>query len=551
MFKLGESAVRCLLVRPEFLENTFYNPREVFQLLGGCSAAPPLGLLTVAAHLPKHWELKFVDGDVEPITDAHLDWAQVLMITVMGTQELPIRQLIERAHARSVPVVVGGAGPALQPGLFKMADYVMAGEAELALPSLIEDIKAGVSKGTYRGDGMVDLTDAPLPRYDMARLDKYLFVGLCGTRGCPFDCEFCAQIEIFGRKPRCKPAARIIDEHQVLFDLGYRGQIDFGFDNLIGDPHQMEETLTAMREWNRSHGYPFFYSTEATMNLAKLPKILALMRDNDFRYVFMGIESGDEAVLNLAHKGVNTSMPPEEAVRIVNSYGIVVNTGIILGFDGESDTTAAKVLAMVQKTGTFPTLVLPLHALPNTQLAKRMAREGRLFKSGVIQNQNDDRTDTATTGLNFVTQRPRTEILRDLAHVLEQLYLPANHFARTKLATKQLKTARKFFPPPMKALRLLRAVVRIVGMLGFDRKTAPHFWPSFFRALVTNPGSLEMVVGLGAMNANYAKQSKSYVKALREQIAEVERVGEHAFNVSMGATGVVEASVYSGPTTAG
>lgn len=538
MVQLGDSNVRCLLVRPEFLENTFYNPREVFQLLGGSSAAPPLGLLTVASHLPAHWDLKFVDGDVEPITDAHLDWAQVLMISGKGPQELPIRQLIARAHARSVAVVVGGAGPTLQPDLFTDADYVVAGEAELLLPGLIEDIQAGVSKGIYRCADVVSLDHAPVPRYDLAKLDEYLFVGMNFTRGCPFGCEFCAQIEIFGRTPRCKPTDRILREHQVLFDLGYRGQIDFGYDNLIGDVKQLEETLTAMREWNRAHGHPFCYSTEATMNLARLPRILELMRDNDFRYVFMGIESGDTAVLKQTKKGQNTSMPAEEAVRIVNSYGIVVNTGLILGFDGESGDTAAKVLAMVQDTGAFPTLVLPLHALPNTQLSARMAREGRLFKSGVIRNQDGDRTDTATTGLNFVTQRPRTEILGDLAHVLEQLYLPENHFARTKLTTRQLQTARKFAPSLKKVPQLLKAFVRIVRLLGFDRDMAPHFWKSLGRAVLTNPGAIEMVLGTAAMNASYLKQSRSYVRALREQIAEVERVGERAFNESMCASGL-------------
>lgn len=538
MVELGDSAVRCLLVRPEFLENTFYNPREVFQLLGGSSAAPPLGLLTVAAHLPAHWDLKFVDGDVEPITDAHLDWAQVLMISGKGPQEQPIRRLIARAHAREVAVVVGGAGPTLQPDLFTDADYVAAGEAELLLPGLIADIQTGVSKGIYRCAEVVSLEHAPVPRYDLAKLDEYLFVGMNFTRGCPFGCEFCAQIEIFGRTPRCKPTDRILREHQVLFDLGYRGQIDFGYDNLIGDVKQLEETLTAMRDWNRAHGHPFCYSTEATMNLARLPKILELMRDNDFRYVFMGIESGDTAVLKQTKKGQNTSMPAEEAVRIVNSYGIVVNTGLILGFDGESGETAAKVLAMVQVTGAFPTLVLPLHALPNTQLSARMAREGRLFKSGVIQNKDGDRTDTATTGLNFVTQRPRTEILADLAHVLEQLYLPENHFARTRLTTRQLRTARKFAPSLKKAPQLLKAFARIVRLLGFDRDMAPHFWKSLARAALTNPGSIEMVLGTAAMNASYLKQSRSYVRALREQIAEVERVGEQAYNESMGAAGL-------------
>lgn len=536
--RLGlDAPMRCLLVRPEFLENTFYNPRDVFRLLGAQSAAPPLGLLIVAALLPPEWELKFVDGDVEPVLDEHLDWAEVLMISGKAPQEIPIRRLAERAHARKIPVVVGGAGPTLQPKLFaSIADYVVAGEAEPVLPRLLEDLARGVSKGIYRSTGeSADLTTAPVPRWDLARLDQYLFVGMNFTRGCPFSCEFCAQIEIFGRKPRTKPVANVLREHQVLYDLGFRGMIDFGYDNLIGDIPRTVEVLTAMRDWNRAHGHPFFYSTEATMNLARLPRVLELMRDNDFRYVFMGIESGDEGALERAHKGQNTAMPPEEAVRTLNAYGIVVNTGLILGFDGESDRSARQMLEMVRRTGAFPTLVLPLHALPNTQLSNRLRREGRLFREGVIPITDDDRTDTATTGLNFVTERPRTRVLRDLAEVLDELYRPDTHYARVELTMRQLRTAKKFRPSPVKVLRMARSLGHIVRRIGLEPSTARHFWRSIARAALTNPGALEMLLGQAVMNANYRRQSQSYVKALRAQIAHVESIGEGEFNRRMGA----------------
>ena len=534
MQKLNQGTVRCLLVRPEFLENTFYNPRDVFRLLGGSSAAPPLGLLVVAAHLPAHWKLRFVDGDLQPITNEDIRWADVLFISGKGPQLVPIRRLVERAHARGIKVVVGGAGPTLQPDMFSgVADYVVVGEAEGVLPRLLDDLARGVSAGVYRATEPVDLHDGPIPRYDLARLDDYMFVGMNFTRGCPFKCEFCAQIEIFGRKPRTKPAARIIAEHQALFDLGYRGMIDFGYDNLIGDIARTEEVLAAMLAWNRAHGHPFCYSTEATMNLARLPRVLGLMRDNDFRYVFMGIESGDDAVLERTHKGQNTAMPAAEAVRVVNAYGMVVNTGLIVGFDGETRATADNMLAMVQATGAFPTLVLPLHALPNTDLSRRLAREGRLFHDGVVHNPDADRTDTATSGLNFVTQRPRAEVLNDLARVLEQLYEPAHHYARVAVTTRQLRPARKFRPPLRKLLKMARALPEVLRLVGLDRATAPHFWRALARAAATNPGAIEMLLGQAVMNANYGRQARSYVDALREQIAQVERVGEAEFNQRM------------------
>ncbi len=528
-----KGAVRCLLVRPEFLENTFYNPRTLFRSMGAETAAPPLGLLIVAALLPPSWQLRFVDGDLDPITDADLEWAEVLMLSGKGPQKLPIHKLIDRANARGVTVVVGGAGPTLQPNDYVgKADYIVSGEVEPILAKLLADLAEGVSAGTYRSHEPADVSNSPLPRWDLAELGRYMFVGLSYTRGCPFACEFCAQIEIFGRKPRTKSAAQVLAEHQYLFDLGYRGMIDLGYDNLIGDIKKTEEVLAAMLAWNRAHGHPFFYSTEATMNLARQPRLLELMRDNDFRYVFMGIESGDPAVLDKTKKGQNTSMPAAEAVRIVNSYGITVNTGLILGFDGEGTEAAEQMLRMVQETGAFPTLVLPLHALPNTQLSRRLAKEKRLFGDDIVIN-TDLRTDTATTGLNFVTTRPRVEVLRDLAHVLEELYKPANHYARVAKITRQLVAKRKFVPPPRKSLALARSFAKIARDLSRDPERSRLFWRAFLRALVRNPAAVEIVVGQAVMNDSYLEASRSYVAALRAQIVEVERVGEEAFNRSM------------------
>ncbi len=530
MTNLLTGPTKCLLVRPEFFENTFYNLSNVFRLLGARSAAPPLGALIVASLLPEHWQLRFIDADVDPLTDEHFRWADIVMVSGIGPQQQTILAVIERAHACGKPVVVGGAGPTIQPDIYVgKADYVVVGEAEGALPRLLEDLGKGVRSGVYKATEPANLREARVPRYDLARLDQYLFVGLNFTRGCPFSCEYCMQIEIFGRKPRTKTPAQVLRELQTLYDLGFRGMIDFGYDNAIGDIAKAEEVLTAMAAWSDAHGHPFYFSTEATMNLARQEKLLRLMRANDFRYIFVGIESGDGDVLDRTKKGQNTAMSPIDAVKTLNSYGIIVNTGLILGFDGEDRHTAGRTLDMVQKTGAFAALVLPLHALPNTQLAARLAREGRLFGGGMVMNTND-RTDTATTGLNFVTQRPRTEVLRDLANVLEQLYEPKNHAARVALVVSQLEPNHAHKPPLAQVPKLALTFLRVARTIGADPKTRRHFWSGLLRALATNPAAAEMVIGSWVFNTNYAVQAKSYVAALREQIAHVESVGEADFN---------------------
>jgi radical SAM superfamily enzyme YgiQ (UPF0313 family) len=534
MDNLVNKPTKCLLVRPEFLrDTTFYNLTKVYSLLGAKAAAPPLGLLIVAALLPDNWELKLVDHDVAPLTDEHLAWADIVFVGGIGPQEKTILDVVMRAQALGKPVAVGGSGPTLQPDIYSEADFVVAGEAEDTIPLLLDDLRKGATSGLYVSARSVDLKQPVLPRYDLAQLDEYMFVGLNYTRGCPFTCEFCAQIEIFGRTPRTKTSDQVLEELQTLFDLGYRGMIDLGYDNLIGDPVKTTSVLRAMRDWGERHDYPFCYSTEATLNLAKHPELMRLMQENDFRYVFIGIESGDDDVLAQTKKGQNTIMPVAEAVKLFNQHGMIINTGLILGFDSESERSADNMLDMVQRTAAFPTLVLPLHALPNTQLSRRLEREGRLFGDGHIAMNTKQRTDTATTGLNFVTVRPRTDIQRDLARVLNQLYQPEQHFERVMRTATQLRPSGKHKPPLSKLLRLLPGVYEILTTMGVDKMTAPHFWRAIIKIALRNPRALEAVVALAVLNDNYAKQSVSYIEALEEQIARVEELGEQQFNELM------------------
>jgi radical SAM superfamily enzyme YgiQ (UPF0313 family) len=527
---------KCLLVRPEFLDDTFYSMDEAVALLGAKSAAPPLGLLTMAALLPEHWELRCIDEDVEPVTDADVDWADIVMISGIGSQQNTMLRIIERAHAVGKLTVVGGSGVALQPDFLPEADFVVAGEAEDTVPRLLEDLGQGKTSGTYISTHKADLHNTPVPRYDLAKLDKYMMVGLAFARGCPFSCEFCAQIEIFGKKTRTKKPEQVIEELQTLYDLGYRGMVDFGFDNLIGDIPQAEAALEAMAAWSKEHGYPFHYSTEATMNLARQPKVLKLMQDNDFRMVFIGIESGDEEVLERTKKGQNTGIKPSDAIRVVNEHGMLVNTGLILGFDGETPETAGNIINMLRRTGAFPSLILPLHALPGTALQRRLREEGRLFADGVVAMNTTRRTDTATTGLNFVTERPRAQIQRDLVRVLEDAYDPGIAYDRIRLTIDQIDPRPRYKPSIGEMLIYLLAFVKIAFSIGLRKATRWRFWKAFFRTLFTKPRALDRVITMAVMNDNYARQSVSYIEALKIQIDYVESTGEETFNREMLAT---------------
>ncbi len=533
MKNLVKERTRCLLVRPEFQDNTFYNLKDVYTLFGARAASPPLGLLTAAGMLPEHWELKFVDHDVTPLRDEHIEWADIVMISGIGPQVDGILDVVRRAHEMGKLTIVGGSGPTLQPHHYGESDFVVIGEAEQCLPALLEDLSNNVTSGVYSAKGMANLLEPVTPRYDLAILDKYMFIGHSFSRGCPFACEFCAQIDIFGRKARTKNPEQVLAELQLIYDHGFRGMIDFGFDNLIGDIPRATETLRAMAKWQKEHDYPFMFSTEATVNLARHKEVLSLMRDNDFRYLFVGIESADAEVLAQTKKGQNIGIHSLDAVKTFHSYGLIVYTGLILGFDGETDRTASNILAMVQETGAFPALILPLHALPGTALTKRLRSEGRLFEGGDLMMDRDDRSDTATTGLNFVTDRPRIEIARDLIRVLHEVYDPREHYQRVALVAKRIKTAYKHKETFRQVLTLAWGFIRICLTIGLNPRTAPHFWREFLKALFFNRQAIAWVVSQAAMQAHYRSQSLSYIKVMEEHIAEVESMGEEKYNAQM------------------
>ena len=350
--------VKCLLVYPSFSQNSFYNFAQVARLLGAKQSAAPLGPLTVAALLPRHWTCRFVDESVRPLTESDLEWAYIVLVSGMVSQQAGILAVIRRAHDAGKPVAVGGPDPSSQPEVYAEADYLVLGEGEITVPGFVEDLNRGVTSGLYRSDQHADMTQSVVPRFDLIRFADYMRVGVQFSRGCPFNCEFCNIIELFGRRPRTKPPERMVAELQALYDLGYRGHVDFVDDNLIGNKARSIEVLQAIAEWSKRRDYPFYFSTEASINLAQEDELLRWMREVDFRYVFVGIESPDEDVLVEMRKVQNRRVSIVDAVQTIRSYGMIVNGGFILGFDSETEHTAGNMIDLIQESAISTVLVV-------------------------------------------------------------------------------------------------------------------------------------------------------------------------------------------------
>ena len=533
MKDLLAKGTKCLLVQPKFSSFSFWNYEEVCRILGAKYPNPPLGLMTVASLLPQEWEFRLVDENVEPLLDEHLEWADITGVGGMLTQQLGVLSVIERAHHIGCPVVVGGPDPTSQPHVYQSADYLALGEGEVTIPMFIGDLERGCRSGEYRSIEKADMTKSVVPRFDLIRFEDYVSMGIQYSRGCPFNCEFCDIIELYGRKQRTKIPEQIVREFQTLQRLGYRGQIFFVDDNFIGNKPEIKKFLRIIRKWSEANSFPFFFATQTCLDLADDDELLHMMRDVDFKFVFIGIESPEEQVLVSAQKPQNIHKSIPDAIRKLYSYGIIVNAGFIIGFDGESDRTAEEMIRCIRDSGVSIAMVGFLSASPNTQLGRRLKREGRLFEKAAIQTDAHTGIDQMTSGLNFIPARPRLDVLKDFVRVLEYVYDPRNYYERVTYTGLNVIPADKYKMGIVERVKSLKPFLRVCYKLGFNRTTGWLHWKMFLTVLFKNPKGIEAAIIMATMYIHFQKQSKFIIDLTKQKIDYIERYGEENYVASL------------------
>jgi radical SAM superfamily enzyme YgiQ (UPF0313 family) len=519
---------KCLLVQTKFSGFSFWNYQEVCYMVGAKYPAAPLGLMTVAALFPQHWIFKLIDENTEPLLDDHLKWADIVCIGGMLPQQKSMLNLIRRAHYLDRIVVVGGPDPTSQPDVYHEADFLVLGEGEITIPMFLNDLQRGSKNGRYFSEEKANMLKAVIPRYDLINFQNYLMIGLQFSRGCPFNCEFCDIIELYGRIPRYKSNQQVIKELQSLYDLGSRGHIDIVDDNFIGNKKKAKDLLQELKKWTKNHGYPFYFSTEASINVADDDEMLQLMKDVDFRYVFLGIETPENDTLVLNKKIQNVNKPIEDVVRKLLSYGIVSNGGYIIGFDSDSKQIAFFMIDSIQKSGICMAMIGLLYALPNTQLTRRLSSEGRLFQQASRSIGEKD-IDQTTSGLNFVTRISRTEILRNFIRIIKAVYEPSNYYNRVAFTGLNIRPNYKYTPSFRTWLIYMRSFLRVCKKAGFNSSTGFYYWKMFFTVIFRNPKGIEAAVNLAAMFIHFQKQKDYGVSIMNHTIGELEKIGEEDY----------------------
>jgi radical SAM superfamily enzyme YgiQ (UPF0313 family) len=513
---------KVLLVFPRFGPHSFWALQAVCALYGARCPAPPLGLITLAALLPSDWTIRLVDRNASALHDADIDWADVVMTGGMLPQRPDTLKVIAWAQARGKPVVIGGPDAMSSPDIYEAAEFRVLGEAEAILPAFVEAWNRGDRCGTYEAEKFTaDITASPVPRFDLLRFDDYLYIGVQFSRGCPFNCEFCDIIELFGRVPRSKTSEQMLRELQSLYDAGYRGHVDFVDDNLIGNKRALKRFLPELIAWQEQRGYPFQFSTEASINLADDAELLGMMSTANFFALFTGIESPDTETLIQTRKKQNTRRSLADSVHKINAAGMFVIAGFIVGFDSEKGGVVDGMVDCIESTSIPVCMVGLLTALPNTQLSRRLEREGRLLPF-VIPEDIEATGDQCTAGLNFITLRSRAHILGDYRTILATIYQPDAFFARVADVGRRLRRPSLQGKLDRKGLiRALRALCRLCWKMTLARpELRRSFWRAVYDTARHNPSALEPVLILSAFYLHLGPFSSRVVRELDYQIAD-------------------------------
>lgn len=513
---------RALLVYPEFRSASFWNYRETCELVDARYPAAPLGLCTIAALLPSDWEISLVDRNIEAWDDSRLDQADLVFTGGMMPQQRDCIELIRKARARGKTVVVGGPDATSSPHLYEEASHLVLGEGEVTLPMFLADLASGQPRKLYQDGRKADVQKSPTPRFDLLKFDRYNHIGIQWCRGCPFSCEFCDIIELFGKVPRAKSSVQILAELQKLYDLGYRGHIDLVDDNFIGNKKLVKQFLPDLKTWLEERNWPFEFTTEASINLSDDPVLMKAMQEVGFFAIFVGIESPDETTLVAMQKRQNTRRSIAESIHKIYAHGMFVNAGFIIGFDTEKGSVARGIIECVEETSIPVNMAGLLFALPTTQLTRRLAAAGRLHDQFDVAPEGVG--DQCTAGINFDPCRPRLDILKDYLKVVETIYTPESYFARVlKVGTALDSSQRRFRPGFRQWLRELRGFWRMSLKLGLSGVTRRVFWSTMVKALWKNPKSIRYTGSLMALYLHFGPFSRYVAARIREAIAQEER----------------------------
>jgi radical SAM superfamily enzyme YgiQ (UPF0313 family) len=467
--------LKALLVWPKF-PPSFWGFEGLTDMIPEDAITPPLGLVTVAALCPASWSLKLLDHSFDEVTDADLRDADLVMVSAMHAQRADALDILGRARSLGTRTFIGGPWASSEPEVVELkADHVMVGEAEEVFAGIALALENGTAESVYRVTEKPDLSTSPIPRFDLLRMDKYVQMPVQFARGCPFQCDFCDIITIYGRKVRGKTPAQLIAELDRLRGLGWHGEVFIVDDNFIGNRKNSLHLCRELAAWGEARGKPFSFYTQASVDLADRPELMEAMVAANFMYVFLGIETPSTEALKGSKKFQNLKRDTLEQVRIIQQSGLWVLAGFIVGFDSDDETIFERQRQFIEQSAITWAMAGVLQAPPTTPLFDRMKAEGRLIE--------DSEAISNFSAPNFRTTMPLPTLLQGLTRLLADLYDPKTYFQRA-LRSLEAWQPRPFQKPKVTTrwyeLRILASSIWTQGVKSTYRR---EYW-SFFATLV-------------------------------------------------------------------
>jgi len=494
--------MRVLLLYPKFAE-AMWAYKHALQYIGKKASSPPLGLLTVAAMLPHSWEKKLVDLNVSLLTEADFEDVDLVFISAMLAQKHSTELILKKCKDLVIPTVAGGPLFSFSEGnpLEVEPDHLICGEAESVMPVFLRDLKEDKLHRIYQGQHFPDVKQTPVPLWNLVEdFSHYAMMTVQFTRGCPFDCEFCDVVILNGHDARMKTIPQIISELNTLYQLGWRGQVFVCDDNFIGNPKLCRESLLpSLIQWMRTHAYPFLLTAAVSVNLAQNPGIMEMMVEAGFDRVTFGIESPNPDSLKETNKLQNLHHDLLKAIHKIQTFGLEVQAGFIVGFDKDTPDIFSEQIEFIQASGIATAMVSILFAFPGTRLYSRLQRENRLLPVDLNQH--------AYGVVNFTPKMGVKQLRARHLEMLEKIYSPDIYFQRLKNFLDLYNLPPQHNSVQIEQILLLIRIVWDLGIVDWGRK---YFWRMVWYCFRKKARALPMIIRLLVTGYHFRKDIKIY-----------------------------------------
>ncbi|MCK4799031.1 MAG: DUF4070 domain-containing protein [Spirochaetes bacterium] len=493
--------MKILMVYPKYPE-TFWSFKHALKFVYKKATNPPLGLLTIAGLLPQEWEKKIIDMNLNLLKDKDILWADYVFISAMSIQKESVKKVILQCNKLGIKVVAGGPLFTSEYADFNGVDHFLLNEGEITIPQFLNDLENRKCKHIYKTTEWADIEKTPPPEWSLINMKKYGTMSIQYSRGCPFDCEFCDITLLYGRKYRTKTSEQIIKELENLYQSGWNEDVFFVDDNFIGNKAKLKrEVLPEIQKWLKKRRHPFNFFTQASINIADDEELMNSMTEAGFKTVFIGIETPDEDSLAECSKLQNKGRDLVGCIKKIQSFGLQVQGGFIVGFDNDKLSIFDRQIKFIQKSGIVTAMVGLLNAPIGTRLYNRLNKENRLVKN----NFSGNNTSCST---NIIPQMNYDKLIEGYKKILKTIYSPKNYYKRVITFFKEYKnTEKKRAGFNFINISAFFKSVIILGIIGRERI---YYWKLFFWSLFKKPALFPMAISFAIYGFHFRKIFNKY-----------------------------------------